>query len=390
MMGLLKVNNSLWCIACISCGLFSSCKKNPAIPSANNTSGTFSGIFEDFWNKMNVNYVYWDIDTTNWDSTYYIYKPLFEKLDINNNNDINTSVGYFRQMTSGIKDAHYTINFIPASISNTFLYPALERKLMSNDFHSPYPYQVIDTNYLDKGFISTGYATSDSERLSVLCGTIHKTILYFSCNRFSLQEAFQSPTNNGVKTALQYFFDEIQNQISNLKGIIIDVRNNAGGNINDLNFFAGHLIGSPLEFGYTRYKRGNGRLAYTPWISANILPQPGGKAIHIPVVALADNYTISLAEAVTMIIHALPTGIVVGETTWGATGPITVNKVYNDGPFSVPGFLSVTTSSAEFKYINGTVYEGKGFPPDINVPFNLPAINFGKDLQLEKAISLIN
>jgi carboxyl-terminal processing protease len=177
---------------------------------------------------------------------------------------------------------------------------------------------------------------------------------------------------------------------SGLKGIIIDVRNNAGGNINDLNFFTGHLIGSPLQFGYTRYKSGNGRLAHTPWISASILPQQGSKAINIPVIALADNYTVSLAEAVTMIIHTLPTGIVVGETTWGATGPITANKVYNDGSFSVPGFLSVTTSSAEFKYINDTIYEGKGFPPDINVPFNLPAINSGKDLQLEKAISLIH
>jgi C-terminal processing protease CtpA/Prc len=110
----------------------------------------------------------------------------------------------------------------------------------------------------------------------------------------------------------------------------------------------------------------------------------------MPIIALADNYTISLAEAMAMAIKALPLGVVVGETTWGATGPITANVLYNDGPFTVPGFLSLNTSSAEFKYINDSIYEGRGFPPDISVPFNLAAINAGKDLPLEKTISLIH
>lgn len=385
----MKFKNTLVGIICLLNLLLSSCRKEILLPFAT-TPASFSQVFENFWYQMNINYVYWDIDTTNWNKIYYDYKPIFAKLNINNENDVRASVGYFKQITSGLIDSHYSINFTKAQISNDLVYPALDRKLKCRSFHSPYLYTGIDTDYLDKGFIFGGYATSDSERLTVLCGTINNKILYFHCNRFALQEAYQSITSNGVKTALQYFHAELQYQQSGIKGIIIDLRNNDGGNISDLNFFMRHLISAPLYFGYTRYKSGNGRLAYTPWIDAVIQPQTGNKPLNLPIIALADNYSISLAEVITMAIKALPSGMVVGESTWGATGPITANVLYNDGPFTVSGFLSVNTSSAEFKYINDTVYEGRGFPPDISVPFNLAAINAGIDLPLEKAISLIH
>src|SRR5262249_34291163 len=151
---------------------------------------------------------------------------------------------------------------------------------------------------------------------------------------------------------------------SGLKGVLLDFRGNPGGSVSDLNFFAGQFIGQPLHFGYARYKSGNGRLDYTPWIDADIQPQGGAQTAQLPIVILADKYSASMAEIITMALHALPQCRIVGETTLGATGPFTANTLYNAGPFTVPGFLSVVTSSAEFKYIDGNRYEGKGFPPD--------------------------
>ena len=385
----IKYTLSLSGIACFTFIMLISCERNLSSPFHQDQPASFSEIFESFWNKMNTHYVYWDIDTTNWNKIYYQYKPLFEKLDLKNNEDVRTSVTYFKGMTSGLIDAHYTIQFLAPPIKNTFISPALSRKKAQDDFYSPFPYTEIDKSYLDPGYLSGSFATSDSGRLTVLCGTIHNHILYFHCNRFTLKEAHQAEGNNSAKIAIQYFFNQLNHQHAGIEGIIIDVRNNPGGSISDLSFFMGHLIESPLHFGYTRYKDGNGRLAYTPWIDAIIEPYPGCKAITNRVIALADNYTVSLAEAVTMVVHSLPSGMVVGERTWGATGPVTSEQVYNDGPFTIPGFLSVTTSSAEFKFINDIVYEGRGFPPDVVVPFDLSAWNTGKDVQLEKAIALL-
>ena len=90
-----------------------------------------------------------------------------------------------------------------------------------------------------------------------------------------------------------------------------------------------------------------------------------------------------------MALRALPQCQIIGETTFGATGPFAENALYDDGPFDVPGFLSAQTSSAEFRYLDGKSYEGKGFPPDYPVPFNPTALSSSDDPQMDKALSLI-
>jgi len=90
-----------------------------------------------------------------------------------------------------------------------------------------------------------------------------------------------------------------------------------------------------------------------------------------------------------MALRTLPQCKVVGETTFGATGPLTENALYNDGAFNVADFLSVETSSTEFKYHDGLIYEGKGFSPDYPVPFSASAIATGDDPQLDRVLALI-
>lgn len=142
----------------ISCSLFiilASCKKNISQQDQiKSTPLTFSQVFDSFWNSMNRNYLYWDVDTTNWDEVYKNYKPVFAKLSLQNDSDVLKSVSYFRQMTAGLIDSHYMINFVPSSIVDSFLFPSLNRKKKLSTFHSPFLFISIDSNYLDKGFTS--------------------------------------------------------------------------------------------------------------------------------------------------------------------------------------------------------------------------------------------
>ncbi len=381
----MKKNIHFVLIFCCACIFFTSCKKNIPSPINSTTPTSLDDVFKDYWNQMNVNYVYWDIDTTNWDSMYYRYEPIFANLNINSNNDLKKSIGYFRQMTDGLIDCHYYLSFFPNAIKDSIVDPASDRKRRSPNYRNPYSYTTLDTaHYIDKGFVSGTYNSSFA-----LCGTINDSILYFTCNKFDLNEAYLSSTRNGVQSAVQTFFDSIQSSYT-IKKVIIDVRYNPGGDVADLSFLIGHLISSPLQFGYTRAKSGNGRLDYSPWIDAVITPQINGRSLTVPVIVLADNFSASMAEATTMAIHTLPTGVFIGETTWGATGPISENSLYDDGQFIIPDFLSAYTSSAEFKYIDGKIYEGKGFSPDIAVPYNAAAISFGDDVQLDAAINFVH
>ena len=373
---------------------FSSCRKE--IPNVETPEsyigGSFTEVFDAFWNGMNNNYVFWSIDTTNWDYMYKTYRPLFEKLDINKTSDVQKSVGYFRAMTDGLIDSHYNINF-SAPVSDSSVSPAYDRKLKDGIIRPRYVFYQYDANYyLDSDYVygMDSINASGCDTTEAIAGTINGNVLYLGFNQFDLKTAYGS-ADNGVKTVLQFFLNYLHNPPAALKGIIIDVRGNGGGNISDLNFLVGNLIDSKLTIGYTRYKSGNGRLDYTPWAPAIVTPQPGAKAITVPVVVLTDIWTTSMAELTAMAVHALPNGNghTVGEKTWGATGPLTDNEILNGGQFTAANFLFAYTSSSVFKYIDGNIYEGKGFPPDYNVPFNLNAFQTSGDTQLEKALSLM-
>lgn len=368
-----------------------SCKK-VVFPINNHIPQNFNDVFEQFWNKMNVNYVYWDVDTTNWNAMYLKYKPLFAKLDLNNTADIKKSVAYFKTMTKTIIDGHYYISFTKNAVIDSFVYPAYDKKMNMSGFHSPYAFYKVDTGYLDVNYqLGTDQTYSyGGQPLTVLYGTIQHNILFFSCNYFSLSKAYYSTTANKIQPVLNSFFNELNSFNTNIKGLIIDVRSNYGGDLNDLHFLIGRLIDKPLLFGYTQYKIGNGKFDYSSWLAAYIHPQKNAKHLNIPVIVLADNVSASLAEATVMAIKAMPNSIFVGETTFGATGPIiSDNNLYNDGSFIVPNFMSVQTSSSKFKYIDGKIYEGKGLSPDFFVPFNLSALQNATDPQLEKAIHLL-
>ncbi len=371
--------------------LLSQCRKNSTTNStAHPTITSFSQLFDEFWTNVDRNYVYWDIDTTNWNRIYSTYKPLFAALNLNDNGDVLRSVNYFRQLTSSLLDAHFEIQFTNGGASGQIVFPASERKQQSAAFHFPYNYSNTDSHYFDPGYISVfdNSINPGPNALHVTVATIKQSVLYFSCNQFALQQSYSTSGGNAVQRALDTFFKKLNDPATPVSGVIIDVRNNLGGNVSDLNFLMGHFISQPLHFGYSAYKNGPGKLDFTPWINASVNPSATSGAITVPVVALADNYTASLAEIVAMTVHALPKGTVIGETTWGATGPLIDHDVYNDGQFEIPGYMVVYTSSAKFKYLDNKIYESIGFPADTAIPFNQPALNSGTDAVLEKAIQV--
>jgi hypothetical protein len=372
--------------------LFSSCRKelsNIQTPE-NYTGASFSSVFDAFWNGMNNNYVFWDIDNTNWDAMYRKYKPLFDKLDINNTSDVKKSVQYFREMSAGLIDSHFDLSFNPP-IADSFVSPSYERKANAGILRDHYLFYDYDArNYLDSGYVyGHDSLNAKSDTIEAVSGTIAKgAVLYLGFNRFGLKSSYAGAPNS-VQKALQFFIDYLHNPPVGFRGVVIDVRGNGGGDLNDLNFLVGNLISDKLKIGFTRYKSGNGRLDYTPWADAIVTPQPGAKSVAVPVVALTDIYSTSMAELTAMSIRLLPKGHTVGETTWGANGPLTQNIVFNGGQFTAANFVFAYTSSAAFKYIDGNIYEGKGFPPEYPVPFNLSDFQNKGDLQLEKALSLM-
>lgn len=364
-----------------------SCTKNETLPFFENPKN-FTEVFESFWFEMNKNYLFWDQEKVKWNDIYMKYKPLFMTLDLSSPSDLRKSVGYFREMTDSLKDGHFSISFSPSPIKDSIIYPSFFR--IKNKKIPQISYVKTDTAYLDPGFMfaADNNFSSNGVPLLAICGTINSNILFFQCSSFNLFKSYTSRSQNSIKAVLDHFFFLLDNS-ANLKGIIIDIRNNQGGDLTDLNFFAGRLINNPLHFGYTRYKTGNEQLNFSPWIKSFVNPSGNNSIDHLTKIVLSDKYSASMSEMVMLAIKALPSSFVVGDTSWGATGAIVSKELYNSGQFTIGGFMNVIQSSISFKFINNKTYEGIGFPPDYPMAASLTELASGRDKQLEKAISLI-
>jgi C-terminal processing protease CtpA/Prc len=333
---------------------------------------------------MNYQYIYWDKENTNWDQIYKKYKPLFDNLK-NNDKDYLIAATYFEEMVTNLMDNHFQVIFNQGLLSNFTINPAIKRKSKANNFHERYNYVKVSKFYLKDYITGNANISENGILLNATAGMIKDNILYFHCNFFALEQAYNSSSENKVKQVLAYFFSQLNNNIKPIKGVILDLRGNQGGNISDLNFFAGKLISRDCVFGYTRSKSGLGKFSYLPWIQAK-LRQDQAYNTNASIMLLADNYTASLAEIMIISLKSKKNKCI-GEQTYGATGVISDPDVFNSGSFSIGNFLTVKTSAVEFKGIDGQFYENIGIKPDISSPSNLKELDNGKDAQLELAIT---
>src|ERR1700678_3891263 len=125
---------------------FAGCRKTiSSVPEATSYPGdNYPDIFQSFWNGMNTNYVFWGIDTTNWDNMYTVYKPLFDQLTVFDSAHESLAEQYFEQMTKGLIDSHYTLDF---NLTGNAFNPAQYRKLLQDPNYfadSSFPGAVLD------------------------------------------------------------------------------------------------------------------------------------------------------------------------------------------------------------------------------------------------------
>lgn len=403
-----RFNYTCTFLLCISLFSFYGCRKALPVltPPSQYMITSYNDVFESFWNGMNTNYVFWDIDTTNWDNMYRIYKPLFAQLDTSR--DKSKVHKYFKDMTQGLIDGHYALD-MPGGLGWTkmFYSPSTEQRKSEGRYHKNPPlfplYTNIFNNYLTPQSRIYRYTWANKDTTIFMYGEIKSAtktlsadkILYIKFNRFKLRSSYDS-----IRNAIDSFLIHVHD--ADVTALIVDVRSNGGGNLNDMHFLVGNLIDKPLHWGYSRYKNGNGRLDYTPWVKNIVTPQTRGRSFNKPIVVLVDVQTVSMGEMTTLALQAMPAGktVVIGERTWGGLGGLTTydSPNYNGGKFTF-GFSSladedkpygeVYTPSGASVDMQMRSYEGKGISPSIVVPYDEESRLGIKDAPLDRAIEYI-
>jgi len=364
---------------------------------------SYTEVFEAFWNGMNTNYVFWDIETVNWDNMYKTYKPRFEYLDQLPKNDPQSAqkaAQYLVDMTKDLADSHLDISF-----NGLATYVVSGYQIQGYDFQAssirhqlrgdrmPIPGKV-QQEIIPKYYLTNARVGTDQGSFRINMGIIprnNKKLLYLNFNSFQLLSQYVSnnTTSTPVKPVLDEFFRYTKDP--SVDGLVLDLRGNPGGNVVDLDFLIGRLITSPSYFSNTRTKNGNGRLDFTPWVKGYVHPQPGSTNFTKPIVVLVDQYSVSMSEMTSLAVkHTFPNARLVGEQTWGGTGQIPFNDTrYLGGQFVAANFVKVYTAGVEFRDKNLVSYENKGIVPDIKIAYDPEAIKSNIDVQLEKGIEYL-
>lgn len=176
--------------------------------------------------------------------------------------------------------------------------------------------------------------------------------------------AFEEVTLKQFEEAL----DALNNQ--GMKGLIIDLRSNPGGNLSTVV----DMVDLILEEGVivsTKDKNGKGEV-YTA---------KAGSKLDVPLVVLINGYSASASEIFAGAVKDHEQGTLVGTTTYGK------GIVQGIVPFSDGTSLKLTIS--EYFTPNGTNIHGVGIKPDVEIEYEYDEANPDYDNQLEKAIEVL-
>ncbi len=358
---------------------------------------TYTEQFDYLWRVLSTGYVFWDVDTTDWDAMYERYLPVFQELD-----EKYERQGYvpteelqtlYTGLVGGLVDHHLTFrvkNLHPAPYdqSSTVSVTPYALEIPTRDYYYESAGEENQGIQIFLQNIENQYTVETHESCVAYEPNLGMSVVYHYI-LFRLSDGRKVPylwqssagimpimlqNGEGAQLLDHYFRAIMETPREQLAGIILDNRCNRGGYQDDLDFLIGNYLNEKTEIMKTRYKEGPGRLEHSPWTPYYIFPNTRYHrditAENIPYVILCDINSVSMGEIEPMIIKAvLPTAHTIGERTHGGTGPLQPANCIDlnyGGPFgtsnlSVGHYVYTSTFEAQ---ISGKVWEGIGHTPD--------------------------
>ena len=172
--------------------------------------------------------------------------------------------------------------------------------------------------------------------------------------------------------------------ISSSNALIIDVRQNGGGNSGNGWDILSYLTDKPFGVGsyksrlYSPVRRARGESIVFEEVNKGIKWSANDKKLYTkPVVVLTSGMTFSAAEDFCVAFDAMKRGKIIGEPTGGSTGqPLS---------FALPGGIMARVCTKRDMYPDGTEWVGKGIQPAILVRPTVADTQAGRDTVLETA-----
>lgn len=325
--------------------LFSGCEK---LLMEDDIESTKVNTFEYLWTRVDNMYSNFDVKEVDWQAVHDSTLPRVEAC--------HTNTQLFQalaDMLNTLNDGHVNL-FSSFDVSRcTSLYQTmLERKNIDLD--------VVQKYYLGYGYHTTG-------------GLAHQCIadsqvVYVRYGSFS----------NSVSTGI---IDYIFNLYPKARGVIFDIRQNGGGEVENVWRILRMFPGSGQLLYTTQIKDGPGRNDFSAPQSVFAPAAEEGHAVYTkPICVLTDRGSYSASSDFALCARTYPNVTLVGDTTGGGLGLPTGGDLPNGWHYR---FSVTRTFSPE-----GVNYEN-GVPPDTVVLLTPVSVSQHKDNVIDAAASII-
>ena len=304
------------------------------------------GNFESLWRIIDEHYCFFDYKQQeyglDWNAVYDKYK-----VRVNNNM---TTVQLFEvlcDMLAELRDGH-------VNLSSSMDYGRYWT------WQEAYPKNYSDT--LDRHYMGTDYLIANGLHYRVLDDNIG----YIRC------ASFETPIGEGN-------LDEILSYLLFCRGLIIDIRNNGGGNLTVAERLAGRFVHQKTLVGYMQHKTGKGHQDFSGLEEIYLEPSSNVRW-NKKVCVLVNRSVFSAANEFAVMMHCLPNVTLIGDHTGGGSGLPMSN--------SLPNGWSVRFSACPM-YDNHQQQTEFGIEPDIAVALSNTSMAENKDDIIEAARKII-
>jgi len=326
-------------LCCIGALLFAACDNSTSVPS-NDIDPV--EIFETVWTDLDENYSYFLVKNVNWDSLFSVYRPKVSPET--SSSELFTVIS---NMLDHLKDGHVNLK------SSTRVYSY-------NGWYESFP-----ANF-DRTIVADHYLENVTETPTLLYGYVKDTDLaYIWIKTFGHDPGDYEPAEAFVNDIFQ-----------NKKALVVDIRDNGGGNDGITRNLAGKMTDKEILYAYIRFKNGPGHNDFEAW-TPKIL-NPVDNPFNKPIALLTNRRCYSSTEDFVMSMREIPTVTVIGDTTGGGSGNPLKRELPNGWTYRFSHWQEVTKEKEYFENI--------GLFPDIPVWINPGDAASGKDTILDRAI----